>query len=414
MELEHIAQMEQALIGKCIESPEPWCERVFSKLRPESMGSRSHHVVMALYRMHQDGDAITPQLVLENMRQANSLRSEHGVWISDAIAFGHTTPNPDNYIDALANVYLAREVYSAGERVKQLAASDVNLALMQMGMDFERLSSSAEDRNQDTSETLADLLRSPITDVDWLIPNLVPKSDRILITSDEGAGKSTMLRQFALSLALGIEPFDPGTVDVRPEKVLLIDAEVSRNQLIKALKDMHRFAARHEHAGRPENLIVESRQAGVDLTDPTDQAWLRRLVRDHNPQMIALGPLYRLVSGDINDEETVRRWQRVLEPFLELGISIVMEHHAPNASDGGGKRFLRPIGSSVIRRWFAQGVGMRPKQCDTHDRLFCRMCSRRAHVEMWRGSRDETHWPLELRSPAESIWWLDATDPMDR
>ena len=410
-QLEHIQQMEMALIGLAIDQPDTWCERLFERLRPEDVSGRMHHVAAALYRLHTDGQPITPQLLMEELRRENRLRSEHGVLISDAVVYGQSTPTPDRYLDALCDIYLARQVYAAGERVKQLAASDVHGALVQMGVDYDRLTASAAERVEDTSENLADLLRTEIEDVDWLIPNLIPKSDRVLITSDEGAGKSTLLRQFALSLALGLEPFDPGLDPIKPGKVLLIDAEVSRNQLIKALKDMHRFAARHTHSGQPENLIVESRQSGVDLGDPSDQAWLSRMVREHNPQMIALGPLYRLTEGDINEEDSVRRWQRSLEPFLELGVSIVMEHHAPNASDGSGNRFLRPIGSSVIRRWFAQGIGMRPKKCDTHELLFCRRCSRRALVEMWRGSRDETHWPLELRSPAEAIWWLDATDP---
>lgn len=213
---------------------------------------------------------------------------------------------------------------------------------------------------------------------------------------------SVALRQFALSYALGLSPF---TLEQIPEpgKALLIDCENSRAQVVRGLRGMYSYASRHTHAGSPDNLVVESRQRGIDLCEPYDQRWFRDLVRRSEAKVVCIGPLYRIASGDINVEETVRCWQRVMEPMLDNGISIVMEHHSPHGM--AGQRELRPIGSSALRRWFSQGVALRVLTCDAHGTPYCRMCPRMADVEMWRGSRDETWWPAQVRSPGAEVWW---------
>jgi AAA domain len=408
--LEHIQQMEMAVIGAVIEQPDRYAEAVFGSLQVEQFGGRLYQVASTVYEMVTDRAPITPQLVLERMRTKGVLRSEHGVMVADCCAFGYATPSVESYVDALADLYLARRIHILGTRAQVMAKeSDVHSTLTYLSREIAEMAETAGARIVDETMTLTDILSMPDEDITWLVPNLIPASDRILITADEGAGKSTLLRQLALAYALGVDPFEPANT-IEPGKALLIDCEVSSQQLSKALRQMHSFGSRHTHSGKPDNLLVESRQGGVDLCDPADQAWLLRLVRQHQPKIIALGPLYRMATGDINDESTVRCWQRLMEPLLEQGISIVMEHHAPNAHDGGGNRMLRPIGSSVIRRWFAQGIALRSEPCAGHDRLFCRLCPRRGKIELWRGSRDETWWPDKLRSPMKDIWWLGADD----
>lgn len=405
--LEHVVQMELAVVGAVIDQPDRYAEEVFSALPIEQMNQRVYHVASTVYTMWQDHDPINPHLVLEKMRILGLLKAGTGPLIADAVAFGFAVPSVAAYVAALSDLYLARRVHEVATRTQQMAVeSDVHSALAYMANEASDLAGVAASRIVDDTLTLTEVLTTPLPEQEWIIPNLIGASDRVLITATEGAGKSTILRQIALSFTLGIDPFEP-TSQIKPGKSLLIDCEVSRHQLLTSLTRMHSFAAKHNHSGSTDNMIVESRQGGLDLCNPADQAWLMRLVRQHRPTLISMGPLYRMTAGDINDEATVRCWQRVLEPLLEQGVSIVMEHHATNGMDSGGNRYLRPIGSSVIRRWFAQGLALRTPPCEAHERDFCRDCQRRGLIEFWRGSRDEAQWPAKVRAPRNDIWWLN-------
>ena len=405
MTLPHIEQMEMAVLGAVIDMPDNG-DLVFARLPIDQFSSRVFHLAVAIHERWADKQAITPELVLETLRQQSRLRAETGALVYDCVAAGHLAP-VRQYVDQLAEVYAQRRLYQLGARVQQMSAeSTLHHTLSYVKGEVETIAHEVDDRQQDVTQTLGDILAEPDPGpVDWLIPDLLPASDRLLITAAEGGGKSVLLRQFAMSLALGIQPFDT-TGQMEPQRALLIDAENSRRQVVTSLRRMYSFASRHPHTGNPEMLLVESRQGGLDLCDPIDQGWLTGLVRQHRPRLICLGPLYRMVAGDITDEAAMRCWQRVLEPMLEEGVSIVMEHHAPHAKDTNGLRELRPIGSSVLQRWFSQGIGIRTRKCRQHDWEFCRTCPREGRVELWRGSRDETRWPRHIKSPGSDVWWL--------
>ena len=87
------------------------------------------------------------------------------------------------------------------------------------------------------------------------------------------------------------------------------------------------------------------------------------------------------------------------------GVAVVVEHHIGNEGPDG-RRSLRPIGSSAMRRWAAQGIGFRQVKC-THEADDCRSCGRSARVERWRGGRDETHWPTRIKSPSKGGYWWE-------
>lgn len=407
-QLEHVEIMEMAVLGSVIDNPER-AREVFERITPDEIGPKSHIIADVLFTMVSEGSPVTPQLLLERLRTTGRLRQEHPVLIADMLAQGYALVHHAQYVDALVGIYQARRLSIMGARIQQMStSSDPESILEYVSHELVRMRDEFGGREQAPPVTLRDLLDEPFTsEPEWLIPDILTTADRLLITANEGGGKSVLLRQFALSYALGIHPFHPETA-TKPGKALIIDCENSRSQVVRGLVNMWEFAEQYNPQGRPEDLVVESRQSGVDLCDPADQAWFLRLVRSVQPQVICMGPLYRMAGGDINDESTVRCWQRIMEPLLEMGTSIVMEHHAGNGrEDGGkGKRELRPIGSSVIRRWFSQGVGLRIQNCEAHGRLYCRTCRREATVELWRGSRDETSWPRKVRSPGYT-WWIE-------
>ena len=63
---------------------------------------------------------------------------------------------------------------------------------------------------------------------DWVIPNVLERRDRVVITAGEGAGKTTFIRQMSIASASGVNPitFQP----MEPVRCLVVDAENSERQ----------------------------------------------------------------------------------------------------------------------------------------------------------------------------------------
>jgi 5S rRNA maturation endonuclease (ribonuclease M5) len=234
--------------------------------------------------------------------------------------------------------------------------------------------------------------------VRWVIPSLIERGDRVLWTGWEGLGKTTAIRQVAVCAAAGIQPFWP-LEHFPPQVVVYIDCE---NRVARSRRHFRRVAAAVERF-RPlaeENFRIVHRPGGVNLMDGEDAAFVLERVTAYRPDLLVIGPLYKLHEMDVNEETAARAVVRVLE--LAVGIcesALIVEAHS---SLSGTPRELRPRGSSLFMAWPDYGIGIRRKD---------RAEKRRVMVDDWRGPRDETDWPRELvwGSTGELPWTL----PMD-
>jgi hypothetical protein len=231
---------------------------------------------------------------------------------------------------------------------------------------------------------------------DWLVPGLLERGDRVLLTAAEGAGKSVLVRQFAVSIAAGAHPFSGSPFDPKP--VLLIDLENGTRHLRRALQPL---VARAASLGRPiprDGLRVESRPSGIDLTRLEDEQWLTALCETVQPELLVVGPLYRMHATDMAKEEPARHLTRVLDGIrARHSCALVVETHAPHTGQGSGTRNLRPIGSSLFMRWPEFGYGISPSTEleDVFD------------LKTWRGPRDERAWPSQIRWGRDGEWpWV--------
>lgn len=251
----------------------------------------------------------------------------------------------------------------------------------------------------------ADELLTEDDEYDWLVPGLLERRDRIIVTGGEGHGKSTLLRQLAVMFAAGMHPFRFHAVP--PVRVLVVDVENSVSQTRRAIEPMVRVAARSPR-WNADNLRYEFRTEGLDLTARKDSRWLLERVATNAPDVLIIGPLYKLHADDPNDEQPARRVASVLDMARELyDTAVVLEAHAPHA--GQSSRPLRPYGSSLWLRWPEFGYGIRP---DTDAGRNEAGRPLQVRFEPWRGSRDERAWPSLLSSDGREFWpWRDASQP---
>lgn len=238
---------------------------------------------------------------------------------------------------------------------------------------------------------------------DWLVPHVLERGDRLMITGAEGLGKSVWCRQLCVQLAAGIHPFVEGE-HVKPLKVLVVDCENSTRQNRRhygRLAGVSITKGRRVPAG---GLRLIHRPEGIDLTRGADAEWLLERVHAHKPDVLYIGPFYRLHNSDINDETAARKTVSVLDAARTAGNGCVllMEAHAGHGQNGA-QRALRPVGSSLLLRWPEFGFGLRrAKECDPADAR-----PSLVDLESWRGARDERDWPSSFRHGREGDWpWL--------
>ena len=234
---------------------------------------------------------------------------------------------------------------------------------------------------------LDEFLAEPEPDYDWLIPGVIERGDRTILTGGEGAGKSTLLRQIGVQAASGIHPFTLDPID--PVNVLLVDLENSRRQTKRQMRPL-RLAAGGDYPAAHMRIIV--RTAGLNLTEPTDMVWLGQRIEANKPDLVIIGPIYKMAAADPTEEQPARTVIACLDHIRDLyGVAMLIEAHSPHAN-GGGTRPLRPYGASIWMRWPEFGLHI----TDT------------GQLKHWRGDRDERQWPGSLTRGGAWPWTVAA------
>ncbi|MEG8035045.1 AAA family ATPase [Sphingomonas sp. LR61] len=230
----------------------------------------------------------------------------------------------------------------------------------------------------------------------WLIPGLLERRDRLVLTGSEGSGKSYFTRQVAIAAASGLHPFDGRQIE--PVRVLAIDAE---NTVLQWSWNTRYVANMARSYGRvdPGRQVLVSAGIRLDLTRQADVDQVHRLIDRHQPDMLLIGPLYKLVPQAINNDDDAAPLIVALDGFRERGVAMLMEAHAGHGKSLGGERDLRPRGSAALLGWPEFGLGLRTLEDDDS------MVS----VVRWRGDRDPRDWPHRLRRGiAGEMPWMPA------
>lgn len=235
-----------------------------------------------------------------------------------------------------------------------------------------------------------DLLASPnAAPHPWVVPGLLRRMDRLVLTGGEGHGKMTLLRQLAAGVACGVHPLT-GTAMVRG-KALLVDLQEDAHDLRRELAPLTPDLL-------PGHLFVEPRPQGMNLLSGADARWLEALVAAHAPDLLVVGPLYKLYRATERlttwAEETVETVTRTLDELrVRHGFAVAIEGHA-----GHDRDTWRVRGSSAWYAWPDFGLGLQPEL--NHER-------REVSVHHWRGDRHPNRpWPTRLYGGSGRRPWV--------
>ena len=245
--------------------------------------------------------------------------------------------------------------------------------------------------------TSGELVAKPLAEIlagedtyDWIIPGLIERQDRAVFTGGEGAGKTTLMRQMAVLSAAGIHPFT--FQPIKPVNVLVVDAENTERQWRRAVRWT---TARAAEIGAVNPALSMHITAGkrIDVTRGSHLGEIHRLVDLHKPDVLFIGPLYKLVPRAITNDDDAAPLLVALDSLRERGIALIMEAHAGKANGNDGERNLAPRGSAALMGWPEFGLGLR----HTEDPSL-------VDVIRWRGDRDERDWPTRMYRGGDWPW----------
>lgn len=346
----------------------------------------------AMSRLDQHTKPVDPVTVLAVVK-TNPLAASLLPDIVTAIA------NPDGIADYCAIVRgwaVKRRLYAEARRVAQQALHPETHADGYAATVANRFAAirdagvAAEDVNAMTLDELLDLPDEPY---DWIIPGLLERGDRLMVTGEEGLGKSSLLRQIAILGAAGIHPFHT-TRRIEPIKALIYDAENSRRQFIRKARELHSFAC--INGANPGPRVMVESVGRIDITRDRDLAKIHSLCDAMQPDVLVIGPLYRLIPRAVNTDDEASPLLAALDTIKDRGIALLLEAHAgKSVAENGGGRNMAPRGSSALLGWPEFGYGMRKVDPSTPD--YCDFIP-------WRGARDERAWPTRMRRGGHMTW----------
>lgn len=393
-EMLHDHAAERSLLAACLLSKRARDEARKAVTAAEFWEPAHETLWEAMARLDRQGKPVDATTVLAIVRADERARLALIATMGD-----HATPdNADAYAEQVHRWAIKRRILEEAERLKQQALTPDTDALGLAASAAARLAALRDAGNTDDvqSITLDELLTEPDDEPDWLIPGLLERRDRLMLTGIEGLGKSYLLRQFAVMAAHGLDPFEPSK-HITPRRTTIIDCENGQRLVKRKVRPVVEFARRY---GTPTphavNLLCSSR---MDIKRDRDLSRIHRELDATQPEILVIGPLYRLTPNAIQTDDDAAPVLAAIDSIRDaFDCAILIEAHAGHTTEGG-TRNLRPRGSSALLGWPEFGYGMRT------------VASEYADLVPWRGDRDERDWPQRMRRSNDGIRWIPVDDP---
>ena len=223
---------------------------------------------------------------------------------------------------------------------------------------------------------------------DWVIDDLIERTERVIVVAAEGVGKTMLARQIAILSGCGVHPFTYQRM--RQIRTLTVDLENPERIIRRTSRNIYNaaFARGYTNSPTAELLIKPS---GFDLMKPEDRQALEKAIEDSKPELLVMGPLYKAFvdPGGRTAEAVAIEVAKYLDYVRDTyKCALWLEHHAP-LGESMTNRQLRPFGSAVWSRWPEFGISLTPDISSgtayTYD------------VKHFRGARDDRPWPTRIR-----------------
>lgn len=390
---ENLLAAERDVIGSAFVHPEQ-IRLLAEEVQPEDFYLPLHeHVWRSMIRRWAAQEPVTEILVAQDLVEAGSRSPQN----QTVVALFEMREVAGSGLAARSHALLVHE--AARKRAlekffiqgRQLVSSGMSLTdlMTTVREEFESLKRQA---SVDMPTMSLGTLLEGTDDYDWLIPGLLEREDRLMLTGSEGGGKTTFFRQVTILAAAGINPMTFEKIE--PVKVQVIDAENTERQWRRKVRPLALKAVAAGEVNPLETMHL-SFPGRIDISSEKWLGAVHRLIDENKPDLLAIGPLYKMARSAMNTDDDVAPVLAALDSIRERGVALLIEAHAGHSLSGeGGQRNLRPRGSSALLGWPEMGFGLRLDKDEPDVTI----------IERWRGDRDERTWPERIKRGGEWPW----------
>jgi hypothetical protein len=405
----HDRMAEQALLGRCMSAgkiPED-----AEQVEPLWFYEPAHELIwLAMMKLSKAGlpcDAVAVNAKLDDAKLLPKIGGS--VYLVNLLEGTSAAHGGISYlVEIIRDRAMRRRIIDVASRLTQAAWDHSGWEQIVEQGEAELNKLNRFDHEQDnliSLQTISEFLGLIIPEPDWILPGYICRDERLMITAAEGLGKSTLMRQLAMCAAAGMDPFNGQKREAMT--ALVIDVENPLHIMQKRFNELRKAISAHGETIQEGRFWIDRRPAGLDLGTAEDRRWLRKRVLATNPDLLLIGPAYKLFTGSSEDKDEVlaRTVSSVLDDLrTEANCSLILEAH-PGNEVNGAKRNLRPFGSSLWRRWTDFGYGLRATGgADGKAR-------RLVELEEWKGPRDPRDWPEAMESGGDEMPWVEAVLP---
>lgn len=356
----HDLDAERAVLGMLLSMPYLIDEAAQNVDAEDFFSPRHGQMFAALGSMFADGasiDAVSVTARLAHMLDPAPDRAEITELTVDAPVSSHLPTHLNRVIEMASR----RRLITAADEINRTAYDTSTSWVDVAALAAERVAYAAAEIDAiRPTMNVADFIDRYDVEPDWLVPRMIERGDRVLIVGREASGKSVLLRQWAVQIAAGLHPRN--RVPIEPRRVLLIDLENGPRLMAQWIARLWGLALEGMPNADPDFLRIETRPDGLDVTTRGDRRWLAARVADARPDLIVLGPLYKLHRGEEERSTDAGLIAGTLDTIrARFNCAMLLETHAPHESfKDGGK--LRPAGSRVWLRWPDFVLGLKPQR----------------------------------------------------
>lgn len=397
-EMETLLAAERDVIGSAFLNPD-LVRALSDEVQPEDFYAPLHeHVWRSIIRRWTAQEPISELLVAQEINESRTgMRPINAVTLYDMrAAVGAVAVSAPHHARMVHDEGRRRALVTFLSQTQQAASSNMPLAdLMNLARnEFESLKRQA---SVDMPTMTLGALLEGTDDYDWLIPGLLEREDRLMLTGFEGGGKTTFFRQVTILSAAGINPMT--FEQIEPVRIQVIDAENTERQWRRKVRPLA-LKATAEGSVSPLETMYLSFPGRMDISSEKWLGAVHRLIDENKPDMLAIGPLYKMGGSAMNTDDEVAPVLAALDSIRERGIALLIEAHAGHSQTGeGNTRNLRPRGSSALLGWPEMGFGLRADKENPNITV----------IERWRGDRDERTWPERIKRGGDWPWTPEET-----
>ena len=219
-------------------------------------------------------------------------------------------------------------------------------------------------KERKTTYSLLELLESDIEEVEKLFDPIFFKSGLAVMVGPNDAGKSTFLRQLAISVACGRDYLEWKYLGIH-NRAYYFSSEDGANIVAPPLKRIDQEIKIPREAA--ENLLFEFSFDSETIADKVEER-----LKENPADLVVIDSLEDAFGGNLNDNTEVRKFYSRFQDIAErFDCLIIFNHHTSKGSSSKGAGQDNALGSTAIAGKVRLVIELRPDENETDLKHFC-------------------------------------------